>query len=65
MITDTVNQEVADQRYAAWLSAHPDQPHPNYTDVLMHAKQTGLITQDLEKWLERNHYSNDKFPHDR
>jgi len=52
MLTREVTQEIADERYAKWLQAHPDQPHPDHKDVLAYAEEQGLITDDLKTWLD-------------
>lgn len=52
MMTDKVDQEVADARYAAWLADNPDVPHPTAEQVLQHADQTGAISPKLKRWLD-------------
>lgn len=53
MLTDTVGQEVPDERYAKWLEAHPDQPHPAWQDVNEWCVEQGIITSQMIRWLDK------------
>lgn len=51
MLTNTVDQTVADQRYAAWLADNGQEKHPHHEQVQEHARKVGLIDAKLERWL--------------
>jgi GT2 family glycosyltransferase len=49
LVTVTVNQKVADERYEAWLRDHPGDEHPGWKLVNEHAREVGLIDDELVK----------------
>lgn len=55
MLTRTVDQKIADERYALWKEHHPElvakHVHPEWKEVISFADAKGLISDDLKKWL--------------
>jgi GT2 family glycosyltransferase len=51
-LTDTVDQEVADERYAAWIKENPDLKHPTVAKVIEFALANGIVTDEVKKWLD-------------
>lgn len=51
MLTDTVDQEVPVERYAAWLKEFPDVKHPFWENVNAWCVKQGIITVEMIKWL--------------
>lgn len=52
MVTDSVDQEIAVQRYNHWLKHHPDIRHPSFEDVINFAENHGLVKDGLNDWLD-------------
>lgn len=52
MLTLTVDQSVADLRYASWLNDNPTVVHPTVTQVLEYCIETGLVDAPLRKHLD-------------
>ena len=58
MVTDTVSQEVADERYQHWLSKNPAVKHPKVEDVNALALQDGIITDKMLPFLKNLNINN-------
>jgi len=52
MVTDTVDQEVANSRYLAWIEANPQVKHPTHQQVIDFCKEKGLIKEGLLRWID-------------
>jgi len=52
MLTDTVDQKVADSRYQAWIEANPQVKHPTLQQVFDFCKEKGLIDERLLRWVD-------------
>ena len=51
MFTYGPEQEVAAERYDAWIKDNPGIKHPKHTEVLDFCRQNGMISNELERYL--------------
>lgn len=57
MLTDTPDQEIADARYKAWIDSGGCK-HPTVEQVLEFAFKNGMVSKELQEWLEKRTIDN-------